>query len=56
MNLRAGVRKLIGMLWVTVALTFCAPALAVVVSDLSSKDAASGLKEALARGVDIAIG
>lgn len=35
---------------------FCAQAPAVGVSDLSSKDTASGLKEALARGVDVAVG
>lgn len=46
----------IRVLWVLGALAFCAQVSALGLSELSNKDTASGLKEALARGVDVAVG
>ena len=50
-----GVKGII-MLSIVCALGFAAPARAAGVDDLSSKDTASGLKEALARGAETAVG
>lgn len=46
----------IRVLWVLGALAFCAQVSALGLSELSNKDTALGLKEALARGVDVAVG
>ena len=48
--------KVVGMLSIVCALAFAAAAGAVGVDDLSSKDASSGLKEALTRGAEAAVG
>lgn len=56
MRLVSGLLKSIKLLWIAGALAFCAQVSALGLSELSSKDTASGLKEALARGVDVAVG
>ena len=43
-------------LWIVCVLAFAAPVWAVGVNDLSGKDAAAGLKEALTRGAELAVG
>ena len=48
--------KAFNILWIVCALLFCAQASAVGINDLTSKDTASGLKEALTRGADLAVG
>ena len=48
--------KSITLLTMVGALAFCAQVSALGLSDLSNKDTASGLKEALSRGVDVAVG
>ncbi|MFZ4538750.1 DUF4197 domain-containing protein [Propionivibrio sp.] len=48
--------KAFNILWIVSALAFAAQATAVGVDGLSSKDTASGLKEALTRGADVAVG
>ncbi len=48
--------KALGVLWIVSFLAFCAQASAVGIDSLSSNDTASGLKEALTRGAEMAIG
>lgn len=56
MRIRSSLLKSFKLFWIVCALMFCAQASALGVGDLSNKDTASGLKEALTRGVDIAVG
>ncbi len=56
MRLASSSLKSIRVLWVVGALAFCAQVSALGLSELSNKDTASGLKEALARGADAAVG
>lgn len=56
MRLTSSVHKSIKLLWIAGALALCAQVSALGLSELSNKDTASGLKEALARGVDVAVG
>lgn len=56
MRRAASVLQSIKLLSILGALVFCAQVSALGLSDLSNKEAASGLKEALTRGVDVAIG
>lgn len=56
MRRASSVLKSIKLLWVMGALAFCAQVSALGLSELSNKDTASGLKEALTRGVDMAVG
>jgi hypothetical protein len=55
MRFRARVFKAFGILGIVGALAFAAQASASGIDDLSSKDTASGLKEALAKGAEAAI-
>ena len=48
--------KAFNILWIVCVLLFCAQASAVGINDLTSKDTASGLKEALTRGAELAVG
>ena len=48
--------KALHILWLLCALAFGAQAMAIGIDDLSSKDTSSGLKEALTRGADMAVG
>lgn len=56
MSIDSNAIRAFGILWIVCALAFTAPAFAAGVDDLSSKDAASGLKEALTKGADMAVG
>jgi hypothetical protein len=56
MNRAANVFKASSVLWIVCALLFCAQVRAAGVDSLSSKDTASGLKEALSRGAEMAVG
>jgi len=55
MRSSSNVFKAFNILWIVCALGFGAQATAVGLDDLSSKDTASGLKEALTRGADVAV-
>jgi hypothetical protein len=56
MRLASAVVKVVNMLAIVCALGFAAPASAAGVDNLSSQDTSSGLKEALARGAEAAVG
>lgn len=56
MRTGSGIFSAIRVLGIVSALLFGAQALALGIDDLSSKDTASGLKEALTRGAEIAVG
>lgn len=56
MRRASSVLKSIKLLWAVGALVFCAQVSALGQNELSNKDTASGLKEALSRGVDVAVG
>jgi hypothetical protein len=56
MRSASNVLKTINILWIVGALAFGAQASAAGIDDLSSKDTASGLKEALTRGAEMAVG
>jgi hypothetical protein len=56
MRLCTSLFKKFGILWIVCAFVFGAQALAAGVDALSSTDAASGLKEALTRGAEVAVG
>lgn len=48
-------RKL-NVAWIVAALVYCASAMALGIDDLSPKDTSSGLKEALTKGAEVAVG
>ena len=52
----SSVFKAFNILWIVCALLFGAPASAIGIADLSNKDTASGLKEALTKGAEVAVG
>lgn len=56
MRTGSAVFRMVGMLSIVCVLGLAMPALAAGVDDLSNKDAAAGLKEALARGAEAAVG
>ena len=56
MRIASTVVKGLGILSIVGALGLCASASAVGIGDLSNKDTASGLKEALTRGAEVAVG
>jgi hypothetical protein len=56
MRTSSGIFSAFRVLGIVSALLFGAQALALGIDDLSSKDTASGLKEALTRGAEIAVG
>ena len=47
--------RMLNVAWIVCALLICTPATAIGVDDLSSKDTASGLKEALTKGAEVAV-
>ncbi len=56
MNIDSNAFKAFGILWIVCALLFTTQVSAAGVDNLSSKDTASGLKEALTKGADMAVG
>jgi hypothetical protein len=56
MRIDSNIFKAFNIVWIVCALALAAQASAAGVDDLSSKDTASGLKEALSKGAEIAIG
>ena len=52
----SAVVKIVNMLWIVCVLGLAIPASAAGVDDLSNKDTAAGLKEALMRGAEAAVG
>ena len=56
MRPRSNIVKAFNVIGMLCALVFGAPAMAIGIDDLSSKDAASGLKEALTKGAEVAVG
>lgn len=56
MQTGSGVIRAFGILGMVCALAFAAPAAAIGINDLTSKETASGLKEALTKGAEVAIG